>query len=258
MSKIHQVETGSKLLKEVKSTFERQQKQLTFALITYINNEAQLYERFNVVELVFNLSSIEHVEKDGKILCLWKGSLQDNTDDMSITFLGSLVDHNEEKTAYLLINLRVSKYMFKRPLKTTESIKITVSDKEIQINKENVSDSTQKNKYGNIVKLEPESLNEKLLYSKCKAAVTPEDDFVICSCGNTMSTIENCIKSGNVKFTVLVESSKLQLIAAPGLLVEAFIHPISEKMKHAKYMLKSSITPICCIADTKVVQLTKV
>ena len=208
MSKIHQVETGSELLKEVKSTFERQQKQLTFALITYINNEAQLYERFNVVELVFNLSSIEHVEKDGKILCLWKGSLQDNTDDMSITFLGSLVDHNEEKTAYSLINLRVSKYMFKRPLKTTESIKITV--------------------------------------------------FVICSCGNTMSTIENCVKSGNVKFTVLVESSKLQLIAAPGLLVEAFIHPTSEKMKHAKYMLKSSITPICCITDAKVVQLTKV
>lgn len=113
-------------------------------------------------------------------------------------------------------------------------------------------DSTQKNKCGNIVKLEPESLNEKLLYSKCKAAVTPEDDFVICSYGNTMSTVENCVKSGNVKFTVLRESSKLPLIATSGLLVEAFNDPISEKMKLAKYMLKSSITPICCITDTEV------
>ena len=70
MSKIHQAETGSELkryklndkndiivndntiLKKVKSTFERQQKQRTFILITYINNEAQLYERFNVVGLV--------------------------------------------------------------------------------------------------------------------------------------------------------------------------------------------------------------
>ena len=141
--------------------------------------------------------------------------------------------------------------MFKRLLKTTKSTKITVSDKEIQINNKIFGFNPEKQMWQHC-KIEPESLNEKLLYSKCKAAVTPEDDFVICSYGNTMSTVENCVKSGNVKFTVLRESSKLPLIATSGLLVEAFNDPISEKMKLPKYMLKSSITPICCITDTEV------
>ena len=37
-----------------------------------------------------------------------------------ITFFSSLVDHIEEKTTYSLTNLRMSKYMFKRFLRTTE------------------------------------------------------------------------------------------------------------------------------------------
>lgn len=55
---------------------------------------------------------------------------------------------------------------------------------------------------GNIVTLELDSLTEKLLCSKYKAAATLGDDFVICSGYNAMSTVENCFKSGNVIFTV--------------------------------------------------------
>ena len=88
--------------------------------------------------------------------------------------------------------------MFTRFLKTTESTKITVSDKEIQIDIENLSDSTYKEICGNIVTLELDSLNKKLLRRKCKVSVTSEDNLVICSCCNTMSTVENCVKSGNV------------------------------------------------------------
>ena len=141
--------------------------------------------------------------------------------------------------------------MFTRLLKTEESIKTTVSDKEIQTDKENLSDSTHKKICGNMVTLELNSQNEKLLCSKCQAAVTPEDDFVICSSFNTMSTVENCVKNGNVKFTVLVESSKFQLTAASELLVEAFKHHISDKMKLAKSMSKPSITAISCITNKK-------
>ena len=57
---------------------------------------------------------------------------------------------------------------------------------------------------------------------------------------------------------VLVESSELQLTAAPNLLVEAFKHPISDKMKLTKSKLKSTITAIYCITDNKVVLMTKV
>ena len=38
-----------------------------------------------------------------------------------------------------------------------------------------------------------------------------------------MSTVENCVKGGNVKFSVLVESTKLQFNAAPGSLLEVFM-----------------------------------
>lgn len=79
--------------KEIKSNFGRQQKQ-----VSYINNEAQLYERINVAGLVFNDSSIEHAVKDGKISRLRKASFQDNSHDVSITFFDSLVDQIEKKT----------------------------------------------------------------------------------------------------------------------------------------------------------------
>ena len=92
------------ILKEINPTFEHQQKQCTFVSVSYADNEAQLYERVNYVGLVFKVSSIEHIEKDGKCLHLQKASLQDNTDDVPITFFGSLVHHIEEKTAYSLTN----------------------------------------------------------------------------------------------------------------------------------------------------------
>ena len=47
-------------------------KQHTFVSVRYINNEAQLYKRVKVVGLVFNISSIEHVEKGEKFLLLRK------------------------------------------------------------------------------------------------------------------------------------------------------------------------------------------
>ena len=119
------------ILKEINPTFEHHQKQNTFASVNYIDNEAQLCERVNYVGLVFKISSIEHIEKDGKTLHLQKASLQDNTDDVPITFFGILVHHIEKKTVHSLTNLRVSKYMFTRLLTTTKSTKITTSDKEI-------------------------------------------------------------------------------------------------------------------------------
>ena len=58
------------ILKKIKPNFGCQQKQHTS--VSYINDEAQFYERVTIVRLVFNVSSIEHVKKDGKILCLPK------------------------------------------------------------------------------------------------------------------------------------------------------------------------------------------
>lgn len=79
----------------------------------------------------------------------------------------------------------------------------------------------------------------------------PENDLVICLYWNTMSTAENCVKKG-ISWII-----KLQWNAASGLLVEAFKHPISEKVKLARSMLKSSIAAIFCFTDNKILQLTK-
>lgn len=92
-------------------------------------------------------SPITHVEKNGKTFHLWKASLQDNTNDVLITFFGSSVDHTEEKTLCSFTNLTVLKYMFTRPLNTTGWSKIIIPNQEIRIDKENLSDSMYLNKF---------------------------------------------------------------------------------------------------------------
>ena len=155
----------------------------TFVSVSYINNEAQLYERTNVAGQSLMFLSLSVLNKIRKSFACGKHRF-DVT--LIITFFSSLVDHIEEKTTYSLTNLRMPKYLFKRFLRTIEQTKITASDKKIQIDRKNLLDSTYKKIYGNIVKLELGSLNEKLFCRKCKAAVTPEDNLLICLSCNTI------------------------------------------------------------------------
>ena len=87
----------------------RQTKQGNFMAISYVNNEAQIFDKSKLLKKMERLF-------DYKKLPL------EMIDDISTTFFGSTMDVVEEKGAYIIIGiigLRVSKYRFTRLLKTT-------------------------------------------------------------------------------------------------------------------------------------------
>ena len=112
-------------LKESKTVFVRRNKQREFVTVSHVNNDAQIFDTVALVALVFNVSQIQIVEKDGEIILLWKARLKNATDDISLTLFGSMFDVIEEKSSYMFTDLRLSKYKFTRLLKTTKSTKIT-------------------------------------------------------------------------------------------------------------------------------------
>ena len=109
-------------VKEIEPTFEKKEKKRSFVSVAFKNNEAQLYDVINITEFMYNVSPTETIEKSEQQVSLRKASLKDHTDEISITFFGNLAEELEDKTTFSLTDdLRVSKYMNIRLLKTTET-----------------------------------------------------------------------------------------------------------------------------------------
>ena len=109
-------------VKEIEPTFEKKEKKRSFVSVAFKNNEAQLYDVINITEFMCNVSPTETIEKSEQQVSLRKASLKDHTDEISITFFGNLAEELEDKTTFSLTDdLRVSKYMNIRLLKTTET-----------------------------------------------------------------------------------------------------------------------------------------
>ena len=109
----------------------RQTKQCNFVAISYVNNEAQIFDKSKLLKKMERLF-------DYKKLPL------EMIDDISTTFFGSTMDVVEEKGAYIIIGiigLRVSKYRFTRLLKTTWFHKISLSRDAILLADVNLTDS---------------------------------------------------------------------------------------------------------------------
>lgn len=58
--------------------------------VSHVNNDAQIFDIVALLALVFNVSQIQIVEKDGEIIRLWKATLKNATDDISLTLFGSM------------------------------------------------------------------------------------------------------------------------------------------------------------------------
>ena len=109
-------------VKEIEPTFEKKEKKRSFVSVAFKNNEAQLYDVINITEFMYNVSPIEIIEKSEQQVSLRKASLKDHTNEISITFFGNFAEELEDKTTFSLTDdLRVSKYMNIRLLKTTET-----------------------------------------------------------------------------------------------------------------------------------------
>ena len=79
-------------LKESKTVFVRRNKQREFVTVSHVNNDAQIFDIMALLALVFNVSQIQIVEKDGEVIPLWKATLKNATDDISLTLFGSMFD----------------------------------------------------------------------------------------------------------------------------------------------------------------------
>ena len=108
-------------VKEIEPTFEKKEKKCSFVSVAFVNNEAQLYDVVNITGFVYNVSPIEIFEKNEQQISLRKASLKDHTDEISITFFENLAEKVEEQTTFSLTDLRVSKYMNTRLLKTAKT-----------------------------------------------------------------------------------------------------------------------------------------
>ena len=90
-----------------------------------------------------------------KKIHLRKGTLQDKTDDIPLTIFGHLVNQiNNEGMTVTLTDLRVSKYMTTRLLKSTDTTTFQVSDKEMSIDLKNLRDTNSKSITATIVSVD--------------------------------------------------------------------------------------------------------
>ena len=245
-------------LRESKPSFTRHNKQQEFVTVSHVNNETQIFDIVNLVVPVFNVWQIQTVKKDGRVSFLQKATLKHATDYIPLTFFGSMVDVIEEKSTYMLTDLRLSKYKFTKLLNTTESTKITPAGDELSLDAENFKDSNHEIIKGTINSIELHSLVEKYLCQKCKAKVDVDDEIVICLYCNTMTKIDGTIKSGNISFTVTGICCKVHLHVTPEILLEQFKAPITEKFKLVKSMLKSNILVVYCVTHNQVIKLEKI
>ena len=135
---------------------------------------------------------------------LRKATLQNKTNDIPITIFDDLVNQiNNEGMTVTLTDLRVSKYMTTRLLKSTNTSTFQVSEKEMSIDLKDLRDANSKSITAAIVSVDLTSLNEHLVCLKCKQIVALQDDdddaevgksIFICNACNLIvdETVQKC------------------------------------------------------------------
>ena len=89
-------------------------------MVSFIMNEAQLYEIVNIQGIVHNIHELEKSAKRGKTLRFRKMSLSNDSDSVTLIVYYTLVHRMVKKSSYEFSDVRVSKYMQQRQLKTNE------------------------------------------------------------------------------------------------------------------------------------------
>ena len=192
-------------VKEIEPIFEKKENKRSLVSVLFVNNEAQLYDVVSITGFVYNVSPIETAEKTEQQIRLRKASLKEHTNEISITSFGHLVEKVEEQTMFSLTDIRLSKYMDIRLLKTTETATGTVS-REICFDTENFTDSNHTEVTVYILSVALDTLKQKLMCLKPKC-ILDLDETVICSFCNTIAALDCCKKKSDVVFSVQVGAS---------------------------------------------------
>ena len=202
-----------------------------------------------------------------KKIHLRKATLQDKTNDIPITIFGDLVNQiDNEGMTVTLTDLRVSKYMTIRLLKSTDTTKFQVSDKEMSVDPKDLRDANSKSITATIVSVDLTSLNEHLVCLKCKQIIVPLDDddedevgksIFICNACNSVVDETQCKSVGKVIFSAQTQQMKVTLNAELALVVTVFGVPLTEKSNLTRSMIKSYVNIKYSVADFKVTSIEK-
>ena len=202
-----------------------------------------------------------------KKIHLRKATLQDKTNDIPIPIFGDLVNQiDNEGMTVTSTDLRVSKYMTIRLLKSTDTTKFQVSDKEMSVDPKDLRDANSKSITATIVSVDLTSLNEHLVCLKCKQIIVPLDDndedevgksIFICNACNSMVDETQCKSVGKVIFSAQTQQVKVTLNAELALVVTVFGVPLTEKSKLTRSMIKSYVNIKYSVADFKVTSIEK-
>ena len=144
--------------------------------------------------------------------------MQDKIDDIPITIFGDLVKQvNNEGMTVTLTDLRVSKYMTVRLLKSIDTTTFQVSDKQTSKDPKDLRDVNRNSITATIVSVDLPSLNQHLVCLKCKQIVVlldhDDDDelgkniFIWNAC-NSMVDETQC--KSVVKVVFLAQTQKLE------------------------------------------------
>ena len=201
-----------------------------------------------------------------KKIHLRKATLQDKTDYIPITIFGDLVNQINNEGMTVTADLRVSKYMTTRLLKSSDTTTFQVSDKEMSIDPKDLRGAHSNSITATIVSVDLISLNEHLVCLKCKQIVVQLDDddddelgknIFICNACTSMVDETQCKSVGKLLFSAQTQQMKVTLNAEPALVVSVFGVPITEKFKLARSIIKSYVNIKYSVADFKVTSIEK-
>ena len=160
---------------------------------------------------------------------------------MSMKFYNELAQQLKKRKCYEIIEVRITKYMTQRLLKTTEFTQMS----EIKYNYFQLTDDDlnlhQNSLEGKVVSVDLKTLKIQILRKRCKSKVILEDGLFDCEkCDKKSSEIE-CLKILKVTFTMVGINERFDLTASNEIVEACYSMPISRKKKLCKKMVKTII-----------------
>ena len=225
-------------IKKMKLGFMQPIHNAVFQEISTVENELPLFDMVNVKGIVYSIGALETASKGNKLIEFQKASLKDNTGSMPITFYNELTKQQKEGQCYEIIEVRITKYMTQRLLKTTEFTEISeIEDNSFQLTDDDLN-LHQNSLEGKVVSVDLKTLRTQILCKKCKSEVILEDGMFDCeNCDKISSEIE-CLKISKVAFTMVGIYERFNLTASKEIVEACYSMPISRKKELGKKILK--------------------
>ena len=108
--------------KKIKPTFEKPYFDKKSITIEQTNNECTIFQIVHLKGEIFNIVPKGSVNKKGHPITFKQVTIKHSRNPIAVTMFGDLCENNKKSKNYTFSNIRVSKYMVHRLLKSTSTI----------------------------------------------------------------------------------------------------------------------------------------